>query len=91
MKAYVAGKINGNEDFKSQFDAAQQELESQGYVVMNPSVLSKGFEQMEYLHVCKAMIDVCDVVFFLPNWKTSCGSNYELGYATGIKKEVRFL
>ena len=91
MKAYIAGKINGNENYKVDFGDAVIDLEADGYAVMNPAVLNKGFEQMEYLHVCKAMIDVCDIVFFLPNWTTSCGSNFEMGYATGIKKDIRFI
>jgi len=91
MKAYIAGKISGNEDYKHEFQVAQTDLILDGYTVMNPAVLNKGFEQMEYLHVCKAMIDVCDIVFFLPNWTTSCGSNFEMGYATGIKKDIRFI
>jgi len=91
MKAYIAGKITGNPDYKDQFNAAQQKIESAGHIVMNPSLLPKGFEQEEYLHVCKAMIDVCRVVYFLPNWKTSYGANYEMGYAIGAGKTVRFL
>lgn len=90
MKAYIAGKITGNKEYKDQFDAAQKGLESEGFAVMNPAVMNVGFEQMEYMHICKAMIDVCEVVYFLPNWKTSCGANYEMGYAAGTKKEIRF-
>ena len=91
MKAYIAGKITGNENFQHEFEVAEANLMIEGYVVMNPAVLNKGFEQMEYLHVCKAMIDVCDVIFFLPTWTTSPGSNFEMGYATGINKEIRFI
>jgi len=91
MKAYIAGKITGNENYKVEFGNAVIDLEAEGYVVMSPAVLSKGFEQTEYLHVCKAMIDVCDIVFFLPTWVNSYGSNFEMGYATGIKKEIRFI
>lgn len=49
-KAYIAGKISGNENYKLEFNTAQHDL-----------------------------------------WTTSCGSHFEMGYATGIKKEVRFI
>lgn len=91
MKAYIAGKITGNENFKQEFADAEEMLIKQGYAVMNPSVLNKGFEQMEYLHVCMAMIDVCDIVFFLPSWTESKGANFEMGYCKGKNIETRFL
>jgi nucleoside 2-deoxyribosyltransferase len=90
-KAYIAGKITGNPNYKQEFAEAETQLKAGGYVVMNPSFMQEGFEQMEYLHVCTAMIDVCDEVFFLPTWTDSKGSHYEYGYAVGIKKPVRFI
>jgi nucleoside 2-deoxyribosyltransferase len=90
-KAYIAGKITGNPNYKQEFAEAEEHLKAEGYVIMNPSFMQEGFEQLEYLHVCTAMIDVCDEVFFLPTWVDSKGSHYEYGYATGIKKPVRFI
>lgn len=90
-KAYIAGKITGNKNFKEEFKKAEETVKAQGYAVMNPSVLNEGFEQSEYLHVCMAMIDVCDTVFFLPTWEDSKGSHFELGYSTGTKKFIQYL
>lgn len=90
-KAYIAGKITGNNNYKDEFKKAEDKLKEQGYAVMNPSILNEGFEQTDYLHVCMAMIDVCEVVYFLPTWTDSKGAHLEMGYAKGIKKEIEFL
>lgn len=90
-KAYIAGKITGHVNYKQEFKEAEDKLKASGYAVMNPAYLQEGFEQLEYLHVCMAMIDVCDEVYFLPTWIESKGAHLEMGYAKGLKKEVNFL
>jgi nucleoside 2-deoxyribosyltransferase len=90
-KAYIAGKITGNKNYKQEFNEGEAKLIKEGYMVMNPSHMQEGFEQEEYWHVCMAMIDVCEVVYFLPTWTDSKGSHLEMGYAKGTKKEIRFL
>jgi len=90
-KAYIAGKITGNKNYKQEFQMAEDKLKEEGYVIMNPSFMQEGFEQEEYHHVCMAMIDVCHEVCFLPSWVDSKGSHLEMGYAKGIKKHIRFL
>jgi esterase/lipase len=64
MKAYIAGKITGNKNYKKEFKEAEEFLKKQGYAVMNPSLLGEGFKQEEYLEICMKMIDVCEVVCF---------------------------
>lgn len=90
-KAYIAGKITGNPNFKEEFKAAEDFVKGLGFTVMNPSTVNEGFEQAEYWHICMSMIDVCDTVFFLPNWVDSKGSHVEYGYAMGTRKMVQFL
>ena len=90
MKIYIAGKITGKEDYKTDFKAAEERLTKQGHTVMNPSFLPEGFEHSEYLHICKAMIDVCDAVYFLPTWADSKGAHLEMGYAKAKGKEIIF-
>ena len=87
-KIYVAGKITGRQGYKTEFTDAESFLTNMGFKVMNPSIMPDGFEQSEYLHVCTAMIDVCDAVYFLPSWVDSKGSHYEMGYAKAKGKHV---
>lgn len=90
-KAYIAGKITGNPQYKEEFAKGEKELKSRGLTVLNPSTMPEGFEQAEYLHVCTAMIDVCDAVYFLPTWIDSKGSHLEMGYAKGKGKVIGYL
>lgn len=87
-KVYVAGGISGVEDFKERFDEAVEELEKEGYAVLNPAVFPPGFEQNEYMHICYAMIDVCDTIFFLDNWQTSVGAQKERVYGDRQGKSI---
>ena len=91
MKIYIAGKITGRENYKDEFKKAEERLTKQGNTVLNPAVLPEGFEHSEYLHICKAMIDVCDAVYFLPTWSDSKGAYFEMGYAVAAGKEIRYL
>ena len=43
MKIYIAGKITGKEDYKTDFKAAEERLTKQGHAVLNPAVLPEGF------------------------------------------------
>lgn len=89
MKIYIAGKITGLPDYREIFAAKEKELTEQGYTVMNPAVLPyPGFEHHEYMHVCKAMIDVCELILFLDNWTDSEGAKQELAYAFEKNKAI---
>lgn len=89
MKVYLAGKITGEEKtYKKKFNIKAAELEKQGFTVMNPSVLPFGFEHAEYLHINRAMIDVCDMVYFMPCWVNSKGACIEHSYAYAQGKAI---
>lgn len=87
-KVYIAGKITNCPNFKANFAAAEKDLIEQGYLVMNPAILPEGFEWHEYMRICFAMIDACDIVYFLPNWKESKGAIREKEYAENNKKHL---
>lgn len=92
MKVYISGKITGLDpvEAKKNFIKAELRLRNQGHTVMSPKGIMDfaGFEHEDYMHVCKAMIDVCDAVYMLSNWRTSKGSREELGYAREWRKEI---
>ena len=90
MKVYIAGKITGNPDYKQQFAEAEKKLRAKGHTTMSPAVLPDGFEHQEYMRVCFSMIDVCDAVFFLDNWRDSKGATMEYNYAFGAGKGIIF-
>ena len=90
MKIYIAGKITGLDNYKEKFGEAENEFLLSGHSVMNPAVLEGDFTQGEYMHVCYAMIDVCDGVYFLDNWKDSKGANLEHEYAMKQDKWIKY-
>lgn len=90
MKVYISGKITGLEGYKEMFGEAEAMLLGEGYVVMNPSVLPFGFDYDDYMHISYAMIDVCDAVYFLRNWKDSKGAILEYRYAVKKGKKIIF-
>ena len=90
MKIYIAGKITGFDGYKEKFQLAEDYLKSKGHVVLNPAILPDGLDQHEYLTICFAMIEVCDCVYFLDNWKDSYGAKLEYDYARFEGKEMLF-
>ena len=87
-KIYIAGKITGQENFKSLFQKAELKLRIEGHICMNPAILSKGFEWDEYMKVCFAMISICDAVYMLNNWRDSQGARTEHAYAIKNNKKI---
>ena len=90
MKIYIAGKITGEPNYKETFKIAENDLLEAGHAVLNPSILPLGFEHEEYIHICKAMIDVCNVVYMLKNWKESKGAKLEHKYAKEIGTRIAY-
>lgn len=88
MKIYIAGKITGNPNYKRDFGNVEKMLKREGHTTINPSILPKGFEWSEYIHICKAMIDVCHAVYLLNSWKDSQGATVEKSYAEAKGKII---
>lgn len=92
MKFYIAGKVTGLEKddmFKKFFESGKL-LKKDGHLVMSPAVLAlnEGFEHEDYMHICYAMIDVCDAVYMQKDWQQSKGARMELQYAKDWKKQI---
>ena len=91
MKIYIAGAITDDPDYQDKFDKAEAELTALGYTVLKPSVLpSDGFSHEEYITITKAMISVCEGVYFLADWVHSKGCLIELDYALANNKKLFF-
>lgn len=92
MKIYVAGKISelNREDVVIKFEKARADIKALGHSVFVPTVLPNYADvpHEDYLHICYAMIDICDAVYMLPDWQTSKGARMELQYAADHRKEI---
>ena len=94
MKIYIAGKISGlnRSNVIQKFEAAQKSLSKKGHQVFIPCVLP-AYEEVsheDYLHICYAIIDVCDAVYMLSDWQQSEGARLEYEYAIEKKKQIFF-
>lgn len=84
---YLAGKITGDPNYREKFAEAAQELETAGFIVLNPAMLpQEGFSWEAYMRISLAMLDECETVFFLPDWKDSRGATWEYGRAVATGK-----
>lgn len=90
MKIYIAGKITGNPDYKTQFEHIENELLRRGHSIMNPAWLREGrdFTYYDYMAVTEAMQKTCEAVIFLPNWRQSNGAQIEHARAIGKNQKI---
>ena len=84
-KLYIAGKITGDPDYKEKFEKVRKEFEDD-YIILNPATLPEGMLPSDYIRICFAMIDVADIVLFLPNYKESKGATLEKEYCEYVGK-----
>lgn len=90
---YLSGKITGKQNFKDDFEKAEQFLVNRGYCVLNPTRLEEVSSELsyeQYMKLCYTLIDICDIVFMVSGWQKSKGANAELHYAKSIGKEIRY-
>lgn len=90
MKVYIAGKINGLKNYKKYFEEVEAKLKEDGHICMNPSILPEGFPYASYMPICIAMLDQCDSIYMLNNWKDSRGAKVELEYAKVTDKKILY-
>lgn len=104
MKVYLSGKMTGLSEEKiwDNFRKVETFLVKGCYYgdekiesVMNPAVTYamqkfNAFSYEDWLHVDFAMLDACDAVCLLPNWKDSMGAKREIAYAYKHGKDVYY-
>lgn len=89
MKIYIAGPMTGIPDFnRISFNEAARLLSEKGHIVLNPAVLPDGMKHEEYMTICLAMVEVCDMVALLPGWENSTGACMEVIRAFDLDKEI---
>lgn len=86
IKVYLSGKITGDPDYRKKFAIATEKLQKAGYTVLNPAILPEGFEYEDYMAMCFPMVDSCQMIALLEDYKDSPGTLREIehGKKSGI-------
>lgn len=88
MKVYISGKMTGLPQgrVEKKFKDAEEWLRIEGYTPVNPSVMygNPGLEYEDYMKIALAMLDVCDAIYMLSDWRDSKGAMREFEYAKKI-------
>ena len=85
-KIYISGKRTGDPNYKEKFASIQKDLESEGYIILNPAVLPQDLSNEDLMRICFAMIDTADAVAFIDGFTDSPGAMLELEYCKYTKK-----
>ena len=83
MIVYISGAITNDPNYKDKFAKAEKRLTDKGHKVINPAKVAESLPELkheQYLLIDKAMIDICDAVYFLKDWKESDGAQMEYAY-----------
>lgn len=91
VKVYIAGKITGDRNYREKFSCAQEDLEGQGFTVLNPAKLPEGLLPEDYMRICMAMMDSSDIVAFLPDYEQSRGAQIEWAWCQYVGKQTMYL
>lgn len=94
MKIYIAGKITGlnRARVELKFQVTAGILAREGHDVFYPTILPdyESVPHEDYMHICFAMIDVCDAVYMQEDWQQSKGARMELEYAKSHGKRILY-
>ncbi len=88
-KLYISGKMKGLDNHHELFNKAEEEYSKKGYKVLNPvrfeHVTREWGEMILHdLHI----LDKCDAILMLNNWKESNGAQAEHWFAKGKELEI---
>lgn len=96
-KVFISGKITGLEerDWRKKFSEGAYKLMLQhGYRledIIVPARLKKvfpGLDYEQYMRVDLTLLDMCDTIYMLDNYKDSRGAQRELAYAIEQNKKI---
>lgn len=91
MNIYISGPIEGVDNYREKFERAKRIIEKGGNKVINPAGLDLyGLTREQILNVDLVLLDLCDTIYMLKGWESSCGANREYGYALANGMAIMF-
>lgn len=91
MNIYISGPMRGIDNYYENFLRAERKLTKGGHRVANPAGLDvAGLPREQILNVDLALLNLCDTIYMLKGWESSCGANREYGYALAKGMDIIF-
>lgn len=90
MTIFISGAIADNSDYIQQFKTAQDKLEQEGYVVLNPTCLNPKLSYEQLMTICQFFVHLADKVYMLGGWEQSKGACFENSWAKAQGKEILY-
>lgn len=88
MLLYISGPVSGVPDFEKYFNMAKEIIESYGHEslsVLDCSAFKHdSFKWSDCMKFCIEMLEKCDGIVMLPDWRTSVGATIEQAWAKKI-------
>ena len=91
MNIYISGPMRGVDNYREKFERAKRLIEKGGHRVINPAALDLyGLTREQMLSVDLLLLSLCDTIYMLKGWESSCGANREYGYALAKGLDIMF-
>lgn len=93
-KIYISGKITGDSGYIEKFKTAEKEVRQQykGCEIINPAIIlqamPKSTSHEEYMRISLCLLEMCDSIYMLPDWKESKGAYMEYNRALDMGYEI---
>lgn len=90
MKIFISGAMTKDPNFKEKFYNAYMFLQNRfpNAVILNPAILPEGLNNSQYMTLDFTMIDCCDTIYMLKDYKDSNGAMLEYCYAKYCNKKI---
>lgn len=91
MRIYLSGPITGHRSARRDFASVERRLRWAGEQdIVNPEAVLRSLrmDHNEYMHICKALLEVSDVILLLPGWRRSTGACMEVGFALSKQMKI---
>ena len=83
MLIYISGAISSDNNYREKFARAEKHLTDKGHEAINPAKVGDCLPELkheQYLHIDKSLIDICDAVYFLKDFRKSKGATEEFSH-----------
>lgn len=91
-RIYISGQITGlsKRRWYKNFEKVERRLLAAGYDVINPAKNMMNLTYDEYMAIDLMLLERCDAIYMLDNWRTSKGARKELTRARELNLEVLY-